>query len=148
MTARKSLVLHALLLGAATSIALGAVVGSMTFNLLVRVALGSGVPFSEAYAAVPTMFGYSAFGAILSFVSNFGAGYVAAMLSGRNRYLHGVVTGSLVLIYSTLLYLTPVSEVKLDVFSFVLYFLVPIPSALLGAHYQSRGAARVTRNRD
>jgi len=141
MTVRKSLVLHAILLGAATSIAFGAVVGSMIFNLLVRVALGSGVPFSEAYAAVPTMFGYSAFGACLAFVANFGAGYVAAMLSGRNSYLHAAVTGSLVLVYSTLLYLTPVSEVKLDAFTFVLYFLVPIPSALLGAHYQSRGAA-------
>lgn len=141
MTMRKSLVLHAILLGAATSIALGAVVGSVTFNLLVRVALGSGVPFSEAYAAVPTMFGYSTFGACLAFVANFVAGHVAAMLGGRNSYLHAAVTGALVMVYSTLLYLTPVSEVKLDPFTFVLYFLVPIPSALLGAHYQSRGAS-------
>ncbi len=141
MTVSKSLVLHAVLLGAATSIAFGAVFGSLTFNLLVRVAMGSGVPFSEAYAALPTMFGYSAFAVCLAFVSNFGAGYVAAMLSGRKRYLHAAVTGSLILVYSMLLYLTPVSEVKIDALAFILSFLVPIPSALLGAHYQSRGAA-------
>lgn len=86
------------------------------------------------------MVGYSAFVACLAFVANFGAGYVAAMLSGRAAYLHATVAGSLVLVYSALLYLTPVSEVKLDPFTFILYFLVPIPAALVGAHYQSRGA--------
>ncbi|MCZ8294021.1 MAG: hypothetical protein O9312_10950 [Hylemonella sp.] len=141
MTVRQSFVLHAVLLGAATSIAFGAVLGSLMFNILVRVALGSGAPFSEAYAAVPTTAGYSAFAVCLAIAANFGAGYVSAMLSGRKRYLHAVAAGSLVLVYSALLYLTPVSEVKLDALSFILSFLVPIPAVLLGAHYQSRGEA-------
>jgi len=111
------------------------------FNLLGRVALGGGAPFSEAYAAVPTMAGYSAFAVCLAIAANFGAGYVSAMLSGRKRYLHAVAAGSLVLVYSVLLYLTPVSEVKLDGLSFILSFLVPIPAVLLGAHYQSRSEA-------
>ena len=136
MNPRSALNLRAVCLGAATSIALGAVIGSLVFNLFVRAVIGSDVPISKAYAEFSTMVGYCIFAVCGALVTGSSSGYVSAMLSERRKYLHAATTGLLIVGYSCLLYLTPISEVRLDRFSFILYFLVPVPSALLGAHIQ------------
>src|SRR5882672_9043824 len=98
------------LLGASCSIAFSAVSGTALFNFLAWLKAGSGLSFSEAYSAVPANSFYIAASIALTIIAGALGGIVAAKLSTRQPYLNALISALFVLIWSVVLFASPLAE--------------------------------------
>ena len=122
------------LLGASASIAFGAVSGTALFNLIAWLTAGSGISFAEAYSAVPHNRFYLPLSLVCALISGLLSGLVAAKLSRHRPYLNALVSSVLVLVWSIVLIASPLREITFDTLTLVDAFVLPAPSAVLGAY--------------
>lgn len=126
----------AVLLGGAVCISLTNVIGTVLFNAMTYVALGSGVPIANAVSRAHSSWSIAiTYAAVV--VAGVLGGYTAAALNVSRPYLNAALSGSVLILWYVAMLATPVQIRAFDGWSYVSWFVVPIPAAILGAYFRS-----------
>jgi hypothetical protein len=126
------------LLGASCSIAFGAFSGTALFNLFAWLRAGDGLSFSQASSAASSSPVYTVLSIGLVITAGILGGMAAAKLSTHRRYLNAFMSAAIFLVWSLVLFASPLTEAKVEVLSLVEAFVLPIPCALMGAYLFAR----------
>ena len=122
----------AALLGGAVCVSLVNIVGTILFNAETYILLGSGIPVAEAFARVRGDWS-TAIGVGASVVAAIFGGYTAAALSRYQPYLSAALSGGVLVLWYVVMLATPLQIGPYDRWSYVSWFVIPIPGALFGA---------------
>ena len=126
------------LLGAAVSVALVNVLGTVTFNLAVWVLLGEGIPIADAYSKLAVSPFWWFVTLSIPMVAAAGGGYTAAVYSPVQPQLNAVFVGTLVIAWYLVMLASPLQLMKAQTFYLLASFVVPIPAAIVGAIIRRR----------
>ncbi|MEA3194307.1 MAG: hypothetical protein QOD26_2640 [Betaproteobacteria bacterium] len=122
------------LLGASSSIAFTAFFGTLLFNVYTWLFQGGGLSLEEAVANAPASPIYTALSVATSIAAGILGGMAAANLSTRTPYANSLTSALVVLVWSLVLFASPLRETKADTLGVIEAFGLPIPCALLGAY--------------
>jgi len=130
---------RAVTLGAAVAIALTAIVGTAVSVLIQWALVLRGLSPQAAYGSMFSSPSFIILGHILGAIYNGVGGYTASSLAGSRPIAHGAATGVGGLLFAVVVFAGPISN-PLPFWSVALWFLVPIPTAIVGAHLYARQA--------
>jgi hypothetical protein len=126
------------LVGSATSFAFSAICGTASFNLFTWLESGTKINVSQALAQTtqyPMLYfiglGLGGMGSVLG-------GYVASRVTKRQPYLVAMNAGIFSMLWSVIMYASPVSESRLEIYAVLSSFILPVPLSLLGARWYMR----------
>jgi hypothetical protein len=129
------------LVGSAVSFAFSAICGTASFNLFTWLESGTKFNFSQALAQTthyPVVYfiglGLGAIGGVLG-------GYVASRVSKRQPYLAALSAGIFSMLWSVVMYASPVNDSHIEIYAVLSSFILPVPLALLGARWHARHPA-------
>jgi hypothetical protein len=101
------------LIGASVSIAVGAVLGTASFNVIGRFLVNRGASISDAIALVSGSSLYSVSFLLRPIVAGILGGATAAKLSNGRPYLSALVAGLFVMLWSVILFSSPAQRLAL-----------------------------------
>jgi len=129
----------AALLGGAVAIAATAFFGTLVSNLALLILMWRDVPFQEAYSELFYSTEQIVIGQAVAFLCNAAGGYAAASLTSPRPVTHGLIAGATSLVFVLVTYATPVAS-SYPVWMAVWNFMIPLPTAMLGAYVRARRA--------
>lgn len=126
------------LVGSAVSFAFGAICGSASFNLFTWLESGNRFNFSQALAQTTQYPAFYFVGMGLGAIGGILGGYVASRVSIRQPYLAALSAAMFSMLWSVVMYASPVNDTHLEIFGVLSSFVLPIPLALIGARWHAR----------
>ncbi len=126
------------LVGSASSFAFSAIIGTASFNLFTWLESGTKLNASQALSQTTYYPLIYFFGLGLGCVGSLLGGYVASSVAVQRPYLAALNAGILSMLWSFIMFATPVSESRLEIFAVLSNFILPVPLSLLGARWLMR----------
>lgn len=126
------------LVGSAVSFAFSAISGTASFNLFTWLESGTKFNFSQALDQITHYPMVYFVGMVLGAIGGVLGGYVASRVSKRQPYLAALNAGIFSMLWSVVMYASPVNESRLNIYAVLSSFILPVPLALLGARWHAR----------
>jgi hypothetical protein len=126
------------LLGAAVSVAIANVLGTLNFNLTTWLLLGKGISIVEAYSKLAVNPVSALIMQSIPVVASMGGGYTAAAYSPVQPKMNALFVGVLLVAWYFVMLASPFQLMQFRTFDLFMWFAIPIPAVILGAVIRSR----------
>lgn len=126
------------LVGSAVSFAFSAISGTASFNLFTWLESGTKFNFSQALVQTTHYPMVYFVGLVLGVIGGVLGGYVASRVSKHQPYLAALNAGIFSMLWSVVMYASPVNDSRLEIYAVLSSFILPVPLALFGARWHVR----------